>query len=110
MFMCFFLQCLEKHSATFHNLSNVDDRVNFTCRDAGERLHDGVIPPCPFIREAKRADVPIYKSTISNLMVYQDRNETNLLQLFAHPETSECFSIISGVIFDVNIVVEQKQA
>jgi len=24
-------------------------------------------------------------------MVYQDRIETNVLQLFAHPETSACF-------------------
>jgi len=30
------------------------------------------------------------------------------LQLFAHPETSEWFSIIYGIIIDVNIVVEQK--
>jgi len=43
-------------------------------------------------------------------MVYQDRFETNLLQLFAHPETSECFSVISVIIFEVNIVAEQKQA
>jgi len=40
-------------------------------------------------------------------MVYQDRIERNLLQLFAHPENSEYFSIISGIIFEVNIVAEQ---
>jgi len=28
-------------------------------------------------------------------MVYQDQLETNLLQLFRHPENSECFSIIA---------------
>jgi len=36
--------------------------------------------------------------------------ETNLLQLFAHPEISELFSIISDSIFGVNIVVEREQA
>jgi len=42
-------------------------------------------------------------------MVYQDRLETNLLQLFGHPENSECLPIISIIIFGVNIVDEQKQ-
>jgi len=42
-------------------------------------------------------------------MVYQDRSKTNSLQLFAHPESSEWFSIISGIMFKVNIVAEQKQ-
>jgi len=32
------------------------------------------------------------------------------LQLFAHPENSEECSIISVIIFEVNIVSEQKQA
>jgi len=41
-------------------------------------------------------------------MVYQI--ETNLLQLFAHPDNSEGFSIISVVIFDVSIVAIQKYA
>jgi len=43
-------------------------------------------------------------------MVYQDRIETNLLQLAGHQEISEWFSIISGIIFEVNIIAEQKQA
>jgi len=43
-------------------------------------------------------------------MVYQDRLETNLLQLFPHPENSELFSIICAIIFEVNIVAAQKQA
>jgi len=43
-------------------------------------------------------------------MVWQDRFETNLLQLFAHPETSEWFSIISVITSEVNIVAAQKQA
>jgi len=41
-------------------------------------------------------------------MVYQDRIETNLLQLFAQQENSEWFSIISATIFEANIVAEQK--
>jgi len=32
-------------------------------------------------------------------MIYQDRLETNLLQLFAHAQNSEWFSIISVIIF-----------
>ena len=47
-----------------------------------------------------------YKSIIGNFMVYHDRIETKLLELFAHPETSEWFSRISGIIFEVDIVSE----
>jgi len=43
-------------------------------------------------------------------MLYQDQIETNLLQLFAYPENSECFYIISIINFEINIVDEQKQA
>jgi len=42
-------------------------------------------------------------------MVYQDRIETTLLQLFVQHENSEWLSIISVVIFKVNIVAEQEQ-
>jgi len=55
-------------------------------------------------------EVPFCKSIIGNLMVYQSRIEINLLRLFSHPETSEWFSILSGIICEVNIVAEQKQA
>jgi len=34
---------------------------------------------------------------IGNFVVYEDRLETNLLQLFAHPENSEWFSIIYAI-------------
>jgi len=40
-------------------------------------------------------------------MVYQDQLETNLLQLFAHTQNLEWFSIISDINFEVSIVVEQ---
>jgi len=43
-------------------------------------------------------------------MAHQDRLETNLLQLFAQQENTGWFSIISAIIFEVNIVAEQKQA
>jgi len=43
-------------------------------------------------------------------MVDKDRLKTNLLQLFAHPERSESFSIIFVFIFEVNIVAKQKQS
>jgi len=41
-------------------------------------------------------------------MIYQDRLETKLLQLFAHSENSEWFSIILVIVFEVNIGAEQK--
>jgi len=46
---------------------------------------------------------------MGNFIVFQDRIETNLLQLFEQQENSEWFSIISLIIFEVNIVAEQKQ-
>jgi len=42
-------------------------------------------------------------------MVYKDRIETNLLQLFAHQETSEWFCIMSGIMYEVNIFAEQNR-
>jgi len=59
------------------------------------------------------AVVPFHNSIIyiiRHFMVYQIRLETNLLQLFAHPENSGWFSIISVIIFEVNVAAEQKQA
>jgi len=50
-----------------------------------------------------------HNSTIGNFVVYQDRIETQSLQLSEYPENSEWFSIISVIIFEVNIVDEQKQ-
>jgi len=69
----------------------------------------GTFPPCPFTKGARGA-VPFYENVIGNFMVYQVLIETNLLQLFTHPETSDWFSIFSGIIFEVNIIAEQKQA
>jgi len=51
--------------------------------------------------------MPSHKSIISNFMIYQDRLETNLshLQLFAHISDSEWFSIITVIIFEVNMLL-----
>jgi len=46
---------------------------------------------------------------VGNFILYQDRIETNLLQLFAQQENSKWFSIISAVVFEANIVAEWKQ-
>ena len=56
------------------------------------------------------AEVPFHSRIIRNFMGYKDRLETNLLQLFVHPQNSEWFSIISAIIFEVNVVAAQKQA
>jgi len=53
----------------------------------------------------KGAQVPLYHSIISNFMIYQNRLQTNLLQLFAHSQNSEWFSMISDS-FELNIVAE----
>ena len=50
-----------------------------------------------------------FNSIIGNFVAYQDRLETNLLQSFGNPENSEWFSLIHVIIFEVNIVDEQKQ-
>ena len=54
-------------------------------------------------------EVPLHNSAIGDFMVYQHRIQTNLLQLFAHPDNPEWFSEISVITFETNIVAEQKQ-
>jgi len=49
----------------------------------------GALSHMHFHKGRTGAEVPFYKSIRGNFMVYQDRFETNLLQLFAHPETLE---------------------
>jgi len=63
-------------------------------------------PPRPLKSGATASEVPLHRIIIGNFMVCQDRLQTNMLQLFKHPENSEWFSIISVVIFEVNIVDE----
>jgi len=54
-------------------------------------------------------DLPFHNSIIGNFIIDQDRIETDLLKLWAHQENSEWFSVISVTVFEVKIVVEQKQ-
>jgi len=49
-----------------------------------------------------------HNSIIGNFMFSRNQLATNLLQLFAHPQNSESFSIISVILFEVSIVAEQK--
>jgi len=53
--------------------------------DAGERVHDMGIKPLPFHKGDNGCGGPFRKSIICNFMVYHERIETNLLQIFAHP-------------------------
>ena len=58
---------------------------SYIVRDTGAWMHDGALLTCLLKGgEATRAKVPLHKSIISNFMIYQDRLETNLLQLSAH--------------------------
>ena len=50
-----------------------------------------------------------HNNIVAIFVVDQDRLKTNLLQLFGRPEFSEWYSIISVIIFEINIVDEQKQ-
>jgi len=70
----------------------------------------GALSPCPFIRAATGEEVPLNTRVIGHFMVCKVRHETNLLQLFAHPENSQWFSMIFVIVFEANVVAEQKQA
>jgi len=50
--------------------------------------------------------VLFHNSIIGNFVVYQDRLETNLLQLFTQTGASEWYSIMLVIILEVNIVAE----
>jgi len=69
----------------------------------------GHCPP-PFERGGQRGHKCLLTSIMSNFMIYQHQLETNLLQLFAHTENSEWFSIISVISFEVNIVAKHVNA
>jgi len=69
------------------------------------------MPTLPFHKGATGQRCLYHNSIIVNFTVYQNWIQTNLLQLFAHPENSEWFSVIPVIIiFEVNIVAERKQA
>ena len=58
------------------------NRVIGNFRNAGQRRNDGDIAPCQFKIGETGADVPFHYRILSNFMVYRDRLEINLLQLF----------------------------
>jgi len=58
--------------------------MNAVSRDAGTGVPDGGTAPHPLKEGATGAQVPLHNRTISNFIFYQDRLETNLLQLLAH--------------------------
>ena len=70
----------------------------------------GGISPLPFQKRGNVGGGTFSWQCHRQFMVDQDWLETNLLQLFSHPEKSEWISAISGTIFEVNVVDEQKQA
>jgi len=76
-------------------------------RDVGERWHDEGTALSK--KGAKRAEASFHNSIIGHFVVYKDRIERNLLQQCGHPENSEWFSVVSVIMFEVNIVAEQKQ-
>jgi len=82
--------------------------MSSTIRDVREQENDGDIAPRALKRGQRGRKCLFHKSVMGNFMVYQDRFETNLLQIFAQQENSQWFSIISASIFEVNVVAEQK--
>jgi len=65
--------------------------------------------PLPFQKGERVVEVPFHNSFIGNIMFDQGRLETNLLQLFTHPENSEWFSIISGNIFRLPLLMSRNK-
>ena len=74
-------------------------------KHVGKQESGSGISLCFFKRERRCL---FHYSIVGNCMVYQDRIETNLLQILAQHENQEWFSIISAIVFEVNIVAERK--
>jgi len=53
---------------------------------AGQRGHDEGNAPCRLKSGTTGADMPFHNNIIGNFMVYEDRLEKSLLQLFQRPE------------------------
>jgi len=56
------------------------------------------------------AEVPFYRSIISNFMVYQDRLDTFMTAIPISRNFRVIFYNLSEIVFEVNIVAKQKQA
>jgi len=80
--------------------------------NTGTGVHYGGTTPWPLKRggAGNGTHVPLHNSIISSFMIYQDRLEINLLQLFAPTYSSEGFPIISVISFEVNITSEHVTA
>ena len=63
-----------------------DQTCAVTCRNAEDRGHDGGITLLPCHKGGKGGSGAFYNSVTGNFMVYQERYETFLMHLFAHPE------------------------
>ena len=102
LFMCFFANL----GASLWSQATLDAIFSRIFRVYSKSKLFGVrSPPCT----STSNNTAFHNSIVGNFVVYQDRLETNLLQLFGHPEDSKWFSVISVIIFPVNIVDEQKQ-
>jgi len=64
----------------------------------------GVLPPVLL-----KGEVRFHNKTICNFMVYKNGLETNLLQLFAHPQNSELFSISSAIILRSTFLLRKNK-
>ena len=53
--------------------------------------------------------IAFHNSIIGNFVVYQNRLEINLLQLFERPENSELFCIISVIIFEATLLMNRTK-
>ena len=75
------------------------------------RAESGALLPLFFQKGGKRAGANFSSQYHRELHGWQDLVRTNLLQLFTHaqPQHSVWFSTLSAIIFEVNMVAEQKQ-
>jgi len=74
--------------------------------DAGKQESDTGIALCSF-KKGRRCI--FHYNIVGNFMVYQDRIETNLLQLFAQQENSEWFSVISVIILKSILLLNRNK-
>ena len=83
---------------------------NFLCLSIRRTPQNGGLVPYFFKKAPTVAEVLFHSIITDNFIFDQDQLETNFTRLLADPELSEWRSIISVIIFEVNIVREQKQA
>jgi len=77
-------------------------------RDAGERRNDGGYCPWPFEKGTTGAEVPFHNRITRNLCFFKIISNKFIAAIRAPIKFR--FSIISAIIFEVNIVAAPKQA